>query len=71
MKTVISKAWPMNTLVDYIKEVRSELTKVVWPKRKEVIRLTLTILLISGIVGVYLGVLDYTLTKLLELLIAT
>jgi len=61
----------MNTLVDYIKEVRSELTKVVWPKRKEVIRLTLTILLISGIVGVYLGVLDYTLTKLLELLIAT
>jgi len=71
VKTVISKAWPMNTLVDYIKEVRSELTKVVWPKRKEVIRLTLTILLISGIVGVYLGVLDYTLTKLLELLIAT
>jgi len=57
-------------LTTYINEVRAELIKVVWPKREEVVRLTLIVILISGIVGAYLGVLDFALTKLLELLIS-
>ena len=50
----------------YLKEVRLELTKVTWPKREEVIRLTLVVFIFSVVVGLYLGGLDLTFTKLLE-----
>jgi len=60
----------VNVFIDYIKGVRSELSKVTWPKKDEVIRLTLTVFIISGIIGIYLGVLDFALTKLLEVLVS-
>ncbi|MCH7641407.1 preprotein translocase subunit SecE [Patescibacteria group bacterium] len=60
----------MRTTIDFLKDVRLELSKVVWPKREEVIKLTLTIIIISAIVGVYLGALDFGFTKLLEVLIS-
>lgn len=56
--------------IDFLQEVRLELTKVVWPKREEVIKLTLIVLIISGIIGAYVGGLDYAFTKILELIIA-
>jgi len=56
----------MNKVFSYLKEVRSELTKVVWPKRDEVIKLTLVVLIISAIVGGYVGALDYIFTNLLK-----
>ena len=59
----------MKTVTNYIQEVRLELTKVIWPKREEVIKLTLIVFLISIIVAAYVGGLDFTFTKLLELLI--
>ena len=46
------------------------MTKVVWPKREEVIKLTLIVFIISGIIAGYVGALDFAFTKLLELLIA-
>jgi len=65
------KFTPVKAVINYIQEVWLELTKVKWPKKEEVIRLTLIVLAISGIVGAYLGALDYILTKLLEVLIST
>lgn len=56
----------IKALVNYIKEVRVELTKVVYPKRADVVKLTTIVILISAIVAVYLGTLDYGFTKLLE-----
>jgi preprotein translocase subunit SecE len=56
--------------VNYLKEVRSELAKVVWPKRSEVIKLTLMVILISLAVGLYVGALDLAFTKLLEVLVS-
>jgi len=56
--------------ITYIKEVRGELKQVIWPKREDVIRLTLIVFLFSGIVGAYLGVLDFGFTKLLEYLVS-
>ena len=55
--------------INYLKEVRFELSKVVWPKREEVIKLTLIVIIISVVVGLYLGVLDFGYTKLLEFLV--
>jgi len=57
-------------VLDYFSEVRSELRKVTWPKKEEVTKLTLIVLIISVIVGGYVGGLDYLLTKGLELLVA-
>ena len=59
----------MKTITNYLAEVRAELIKVVWPKREQVVKLTLIVLVISAIVGAYLGGLDFAFTKLLELVI--
>ncbi len=47
-----------------------ELIKVIWPTKDEVIKLTLTVFIISIVVGIYIGGLDFAFTKLLELLIS-
>ena len=60
----------VRTTITFFKEVRLELTKVVWPKREEVIKLTLIVFIISGIIAAYVGALDFAFTKLLELLVA-
>jgi preprotein translocase subunit SecE len=57
------------TPVNFLKEVRDELRKVVWPSRDEIIRLTGVVILISLIVGIFLGGTDFILTKLIGLLI--
>jgi preprotein translocase subunit SecE len=57
------------TPVVFLKEVRDELRKVVWPTRDEVIRLTGVVILISVGVGLFLGAADFILTKLVGLLI--
>lgn len=61
----------MKQVVNYLSEVRNELGKVTWPKKTEVLRLTLVVLGISGIIGAYVGILDFAFTKLLEFLIST
>ena len=49
----------------------SELKKVSWPTRKETIRLTVIVLLISLIIGAYVGIIDILLAKVLEILTKT
>lgn len=55
--------------VKFLKEVRTELNQVTWPTRKEVIRLTGAVVLISLIVGAYIGALDLVFTRLVQLVI--
>jgi preprotein translocase subunit SecE len=57
------------TPVVFLKEVRDELKKVVWPTRDEIIRLTGVVILVSLGVGIFLGGTDFILTKLVGLLI--
>lgn len=59
----------MQKVTNYLSEVREELSKVIWPKRAEVVRLTLIVLVISAIVGAYMGGLDWAFTKALESLL--
>ncbi len=55
--------------VTYLREVRTELAKVVWPSRDQVVRLSLIVILVSVIVGGYVGILDYAFTKILSLFV--
>ncbi len=55
----------MKGIANFVREVRIELGKVTWPSREEVTKLTLTVFLVSGILGAYVGGLDYLFTTLL------
>lgn len=57
------------TPVTFLKEVRDELSKVVWPSRAEVIRLTAVVLIVSLVVGLFLGGVDFLLTKATEIIL--
>ena len=50
----------------YLNESWSELKKVAWPTRETVIRLTLLVVAVSVIVGVYIFVLDRIFNTLLD-----
>lgn len=56
-------------MISFLESVRSELEKVSWPSRENVIRLTSIVLGISVIVGVYIGIVDLILNRILEILI--
>lgn len=53
--------------VSFLKETKIELKKVTWPTRKEAVRLTEVVLIVSLIVMVYLGVLDYLFNQLVKI----
>lgn len=48
-----------NKLVNYVKESKNELKKVVWPSRKEATNHTLMVIGISLGVAILFGILDY------------
>lgn len=53
----------------FFKEVKTELSKVVWPTRDQALKLTLVVIIISVATGIYVGGADLLLTKLMELVI--
>ena len=50
---------PMVSPFAYLKEVRTELTKVSWPSRATTLNMTLLVVTVSAFLGIYLGVIDY------------
>lgn len=56
--------------VTYLRDVRTELGRVTWPKKDEVAKLTATVIILSAIVGLYLGGLDVLFTKLLSAVVS-
>ena len=59
----------MTTPATFLRETYDELKKVKWPTRNEVVRLTVVVIAISVIVGLYIGGLDYIFTKITELIV--
>jgi len=57
----------VSKVVNYVREVMSELRKVVWPTREETRRLTVMVIIIAGAVGVFLGAIDLGFTHLVNL----
>ena len=48
----------MKKLLDFIKSVRAEWFKIVWPSRQEVVRATVMILIFSGVAALFFFVID-------------
>ncbi|MBL7159888.1 preprotein translocase subunit SecE [Candidatus Microgenomates bacterium] len=59
----------MNKLVNYIKVSISELKKVEWPTREQAIRHTILVIAISLVVAAFLGIVDFILTRVLQIII--
>jgi len=59
----------MSTPVQFFEETRAELQKVTWPVRQEVVRLTLVVITISVLVGLFIGGLDFVFTKVLQMIV--
>ena len=55
----------MKKILDYIKSVRSEWFKIVWPSRDSVIRATIMILVFSGVAALFFFVVDSILNALM------
>lgn len=59
----------MKNPLDFIGEVKVELTKVVWPTPNQTLRLTVIVIIVTLTVGFFVGGVDFLLTKILEVLL--
>lgn len=65
------EAWSetMKKLIRFLIESKQELSKVVWPTRSESVEMTVAVIVIVLAVSVYIGGIDFGLTKLLTFLL--
>jgi preprotein translocase subunit SecE len=54
----------MNNIVQFLSEVRTELGKVIWPKYDDWIGSTIIVLVLVVLFALYLGLIDFGLSKL-------
>ena len=54
----------MEKVLDFIRESKAELKKVSWPTKKQVWASTVVVLVLTVIVGIYLGGVDLLLTAI-------
>jgi preprotein translocase subunit SecE len=59
----------MNKLIQYLKDVRAEMTKVSWPTRDEVVGATTLVVIVSIVVAIVIKVFDMALSQILGFLL--
>ena len=60
----------MEKLTEFLKGVREELKRVVWPKKDIVVKATISVIVFSVIIGVYLWILDLIFTKIISFILS-
>lgn len=53
----------------YLQEVAREIKKISWPTREQTQNMTLLVIGVSVIVGLYIGILDYIFKQLIAVII--
>lgn len=56
-------------ITKFLTEVKVELSKVSWSTKKELIAATWMVILTTGLLGLFIGVVDFVLSKFLSLMI--
>lgn len=69
-KAAASQPGKISEFMQYLRESRLELRKVVWPTRKEVGVTTLAVLALVAVMVLYLGLVDFGLTKLIHFILS-
>jgi preprotein translocase subunit SecE len=57
-------------MFEFLRQVKTELGKVVWPSRNDTVRYTLTVIVFSLVVALILGAFDYLLLQLFTAILA-
>lgn len=52
--------------ITFLKEARIELKKVTWPTRQDTIRSTISVIIVSAGVAIFLGILDFLFQFILD-----
>jgi preprotein translocase subunit SecE len=52
-------------VIKFINEAVAELKQVVWPSKKQIVKLTVVVIGVSLITGLFIGGLDYLFTQLI------
>ena len=60
----------VDTVTQFLREVRAELAKVTWPTRKDTIASTSVVLVIVLLIAAFLGIVDLGLSKLMRFLLS-
>ncbi len=53
-----ANAKKQNKIVKFFKEVKSEMKKVVWPSKKQIVNNTLIVIAVVAIIGVIIAIFD-------------
>lgn len=67
-----SPSWPASVVEmfekvkSFLEEVKVEIKKVVWPKKREIVTATIAVLVFSFVVSILLGLLDFIFSYGLE-----
>ncbi len=60
----------VNTVSQFLREVRVELAKVTWPTRRDTLASTSVVLVIVFLIAAFLGIVDLGLSKIMRLLLS-
>ncbi len=55
--------------IQFLREVKIELKKVTWPSRKQTMGSTLVVIILVMIISLFLGVVDFSLSKLIQVVL--
>ena len=56
-------------VIRFLKEVRQEMGKVIWPTKEQAVRLTLITVIVAAVVSICVAVLDYSFGSLIGILV--
>ncbi len=56
----------MKKMLEFVKSVRAEWFKIVWPSREEVVRATIMILVVSGLAALFFFLVDSALNAIVS-----
>lgn len=60
-----------NAVIGFLRQVQTELKLVNWPTKQQTVNHTIMVIVVSVIVGAYLGGLDYLFAKLLSIVLSS
>ena len=59
-----------NVISRTLRETLAELRKVTWPTRQEATQLTISVLVVVGVMSTFLGAMDYVFARLVGLVLS-
>lgn len=59
----------MSKIKEYFEETKTELKHVIWPSRNQTLYYTLVVIILSIVIGYYLGIWDFIFSQVLQKII--